>query len=155
MWWNFLLFQIIRIWSDSVCVTKCFSDVLYWIVFSVVYKYVVKMKLWKSLKISIGSRSDPKNYSQDLPQWGGQGYELDGEFNSTNYQISQSSNPQQPSTSILSMRCILRCKYPTFVYMDLRVQGHWRLLIIWWLVCSFISLNKKKILKSIYLQILT
>ncbi|CAH0699680.1 unnamed protein product [Spodoptera exigua] len=36
------------------------------------------MKLWKSLKISIGSRSDPKNYSQDLPQWGGQGYELDG-----------------------------------------------------------------------------
>ncbi|XP_047020257.1 glutamate receptor-interacting protein 1 isoform X2 [Helicoverpa zea] len=35
------------------------------------------MKLWKSLKISIGSRSDPKSYSQELPQWGGQGYELD------------------------------------------------------------------------------
>ncbi|KAJ0180144.1 hypothetical protein K1T71_004735 [Dendrolimus kikuchii] len=35
------------------------------------------MKLWKSLKISIGSRNDPKSYSQDLPQWGGQGYELD------------------------------------------------------------------------------
>ncbi|XP_049865683.1 glutamate receptor-interacting protein 2 isoform X2 [Pectinophora gossypiella] len=35
------------------------------------------MKLWKSLKISIGSRTDPKNFSQELPQWGGQGYELD------------------------------------------------------------------------------
>ncbi|CAK1603813.1 unnamed protein product [Parnassius mnemosyne] len=35
------------------------------------------MKLWKSLKISIGSKTDPKIYSQDLPQWGAQGYELD------------------------------------------------------------------------------
>ncbi|XP_073951344.1 glutamate receptor interacting protein isoform X2 [Choristoneura fumiferana] len=35
------------------------------------------MKLWKSLKISIGSRGDPKAYSQELPQWGPQGYELD------------------------------------------------------------------------------
>ncbi|XP_021202694.1 glutamate receptor-interacting protein 2 isoform X3 [Bombyx mori] len=35
------------------------------------------MKLWKSLKISIGNRSDPKSYPHDLPQWGGQGYELD------------------------------------------------------------------------------
>ncbi|XP_061709608.1 glutamate receptor-interacting protein 1 isoform X2 [Cydia pomonella] len=34
------------------------------------------MKLWKSLKISIGSRADPKAFSQGLPQWG-QGYELD------------------------------------------------------------------------------
>lgn len=38
------------------------------------------MKLWKSLKISIGSRSDPKAYAHDLPQWGGQGYELDGMY---------------------------------------------------------------------------
>ncbi|OWR50644.1 hypothetical protein KGM_211434 [Danaus plexippus plexippus] len=34
------------------------------------------MKLWKSLKISIG-KTDPKNYPHGLPQWG-QGYELDG-----------------------------------------------------------------------------
>ncbi|XP_061377980.1 glutamate receptor-interacting protein 1 isoform X1 [Danaus plexippus] len=33
------------------------------------------MKLWKSLKISIG-KTDPKNYPHGLPQWG-QGYELD------------------------------------------------------------------------------
>ncbi|CAH0728009.1 unnamed protein product, partial [Brenthis ino] len=33
------------------------------------------MKLWKSLKISIG-KNDPKNYPQGLPHWG-QGYELD------------------------------------------------------------------------------
>lgn len=39
------------------------------------------MKLWKSLKISIGNRNDPKSYSQELPQWGsGPGYELDGEI---------------------------------------------------------------------------
>lgn len=41
-----------------------------------VSEYVVKMKLWKSLKISIG-KNDPKNYPQGLPHWG-QGYELDG-----------------------------------------------------------------------------
>ncbi|XP_013177994.1 PREDICTED: glutamate receptor-interacting protein 1 isoform X1 [Papilio xuthus] len=35
------------------------------------------MKLWKSLKISIGSKTDPKVYSHELPQWGAQGYELD------------------------------------------------------------------------------
>ncbi|XP_013134442.1 PREDICTED: glutamate receptor-interacting protein 2 isoform X2 [Papilio polytes] len=35
------------------------------------------MKLWKSLKISIGSKTDPKAYSHELPQWGAQGYELD------------------------------------------------------------------------------
>ncbi|CAK1552490.1 unnamed protein product [Leptosia nina] len=34
------------------------------------------MKLWKSLKISIG-KTDSKGYPSDLPQWGGQGYELD------------------------------------------------------------------------------
>lgn len=37
------------------------------------------MKLWKSLKISIGNR-DPKSHPQDLPQWSGQGYELDGKL---------------------------------------------------------------------------
>ncbi|XP_038210462.1 glutamate receptor-interacting protein 1 isoform X2 [Zerene cesonia] len=34
------------------------------------------MKLWKSLKISIG-KTDSKGYPHELPQWGGQGYELD------------------------------------------------------------------------------
>ncbi|VVC92248.1 unnamed protein product [Leptidea sinapis] len=34
------------------------------------------MKLWKSLKISIG-KPDSKGNPQELPQWHGQGYELD------------------------------------------------------------------------------